>query len=423
MSATQHTSPSGHEGADASQVSGRSFDAVVIGGGVIGLASAWQASRRGLAVAVVDPYPGHGASWAAAGMLAPVTEAHYGEEALLHLSLASARLWGAFAEELEADTGSDIGYRRCGTMLVAFDDDDRMAARQLYEFQLKLGLQVRWVSGREAREMEPNLAPGIRGALWAPNDHQVRTRHLVRALLDACQESEVAFVPERAVALEAPGGRLSAVRLASGIRLTCGAAVLAAGSWSRSVDGLPELAQVPLRPVKGVILRLAPAPLTASATPETEPPPLLTRTVRGMVQGSHVYLVPRADGSIVLGATSEERGFDTTVSVGALHDLIRLARRLVPGVTEMVLADATAGLRPATADNGPVIAAMGGDSGAEGLVLAFGHYRNGILLTPITASAVSAWLCGDPAPDEVSAFGPSRFCAPGSPGLPADGVR
>ena len=376
-------------------------DVVVVGAGVIGLSVAWRAAQAGMSVVTADPEPGRGASWAAAGMLAPVTELHYGEEGLLALNLAAARRWDGFAAELAAVAGP-VGYLRSGTLLVAADEDDRVWARELFEYQQSLGLEVEWLSASAARELEPALAPGVRAALWAPHDHQVHNRQLIAALLTAATAAGVQLVGEAVEEIERTGPAVSGVRLASGRSLSCGAVVLAAGCWSPLVGGLPPAAVPAVRPVKGQILRLG----------RSSQGPLLGRSVRAVVEGSSLYLVPRQDGSLVVGATVEERGFDTTVVAGAVYEMLRDARRVVPGVSEMVLDEAVAGLRPGSPDNGPVVGAV---SSVPGLVLATGHYRNGILLAPVTADAVVALLAGGEPPPELAAFGPDRFAASAVP--------
>jgi glycine oxidase len=373
------------------------YDVVVVGGGVIGLAAAWKIAVRAMTVAMVDPEPGRGASWAAAGMLAPVSEVHHGEESLLALNLASARRWPAFAAELQEAVGRPIGYRPSGTLVVAADDGDRAWTEELYRFQRELGLEVEWLTGRRARQLEPGIAPGVRAAISVPGDHQVDNRLLVGALLDAARQAGVALHRHQAAALECAGGAVSGVRLAGGTTLRASAVVLAAGCWSGQLDGLPADA-VPVRPVKGQILRLL----------RSERAPVLDRTVRGIVQGSSVYVVPRENRTVVVGATVEERGFDTAATAGAVYELLRDAHRVVPGITEMVLGEVSAGLRPGSPDNAPIVgrASVGG---VDGLVVATGHYRHGILLTPLTAAAVAALVAGDDPPDEMAPFGPGRF--------------
>lgn len=370
-------------------------DVVVIGAGVIGLAVAWRAAQAGMDVVVVDPEPARGASWVAAGMLAPVTELHYGEEALLELNLAAARRWDVFAAEIEGVAGP-VGYRRTGTLLVAADEDDRAWAAELHAFQAKLGLESQWLTGSQARHLEPALAPGVRGGVWAPGDHQVHNRQLLEALESAVSAAGARLVRQEVTSLECAGGSVTGVRLSSTTEMTCRSVVLAAGCRSAEMDGVPSEAVPVVRPVKGQILRLHPR--TGGLT--------MARSVRAVVEGSSVYLVPRQDGSLVVGASVEEQGFDTAVTAGAVYELLRDARRVVPAVSEMVLAEASAGLRPGSPDNGPLV---GASPSVDGLVVATGHYRNGILLAPITADAVVAVLSGGTPPPELAPFGPERF--------------
>jgi glycine oxidase len=374
-------------------------DVVVVGAGVIGLSVAWRAAQAGIDVVVADAQPARGASWVAAGMLAPVTEVRYDEEALLELNLAGARRWDGFAAALEAVAGP-FGYRPSGTLLVAAEEDDRVWAKELFAFEADLGLDVQWLTGSEARRMEPALAPGVRGALWAPGDHQVDNRRLLEALLVALAAAGGHLVRQEVVSLERAGGALCGVRLASGEELACRSVVLAAGCRSGQLGGLPPEARPPVRPVKGQILRLGPG---AGG-------PSLSRSVRAVVEGSSLYLVPRQDGTVVVGATVEEQGFDTAVGAGAVYEMLRDAHRVVPAISEMVLAEASAGLRPASPDNGPLV---GPSPALDGLVVATGHYRNGILLAPLTAEAVVAVLRGEAPPAELAPFAPARFGAPG----------
>lgn len=370
---------------------------VVVGGGVIGLATAWRAAGRGLSVTVLDPEPGRGAAWAAAGMLAPVTEAHYGEEDLIRLNLESARRWPGFAGELGQEGGIDVGYRACGTLAVAGDADDRAVLVDLHRFQRSLGLQAELLPSRECRALEPLLAPSVRGGLLAAGDHQVDNRRLVGALLAAADRRGVELRRTRAAEILVSAGRAVGVVTGDGDDVHAGSVLLAAGCWSGQVAGLPPELASSVRPVKGHIVRLrGPAG-----------PALLSRNVRGLVQGSPLYLVPRADGTIVLGASVEEQGFDTTVRAGPVSELLRRAVELVPALAEVELAETAAGLRPGSADNAPLV----GRSSLPGLVAATGHFRNGILLAPLTADAVAAVLTGDEEPAAVAPFSPRRRAA------------
>jgi len=250
------------------------------------------------------------------------------------------------------------------------------------------------------RELEPNIAPGVRSGLLAQGDHQVQTRRFVTALVAAASARSVEWHRAPVTAIDVSGGAVRGVHC-DGTELTAPVVVLAAGCWSGSVAGLPAGVVPPVRPVKGQILRLA-----GDATR-----PLLGRSVRGLVQGSSFYLVPRADGTVVLGATVEERGYDTTVTAGAVYELLRDARRVVPGVSELELTEARAGLRPGSPDNAPVV----GPSTVAGLVIATGHHRNGILHSPLTADAVAATATGSAPPAEMAPFGPTRFAGQPAP--------
>jgi glycine oxidase len=351
----------------------------VVGGGVIGLACAWDLSRNGHEVTVVAPAPGRdGASWVAAGMLAPVTEAQFGESALTRLLVEGAGRWPAFATELEDATGHTIDYDTAGTVTVALNSSDRASLDDLLAYQHTLGLEAHRRSASECRALIPELSPTLRGGIEVPGDHHVDNRALLGALVEACRRGGVTFV-EGTVGALAGGAAGPALALADGRWLRPDLVVLAAGAGIRAIDGLAGAGLPSVRPVKGHILRLGPAD-GATGTPS----PFLNRTVRGIVHGRSVYLVPRRDGSVVVGATVEERGSDTAVRVGAVHELLSDARAIVPGLDELELVEAATGLRPATPDNMPRI----GWTALDGVVAAVGHYRNGVLLAPLTAAAV-----------------------------------
>ncbi|MFE0457506.1 glycine oxidase ThiO [Streptomyces sp. NPDC058914] len=379
-------------------MSSRTSDVLVVGGGIIGLVTAWRAAQRGFATAVVDPEPGGGAAQVAAGMLAAVTELHYGEQTLLGLNLASARRYPDFAAELTEATGQDLGYRRSGTLAVALDADDRAHLRELHALQQRSGLESQWLSGRECRRLEPMLAPGVRGGLRVDGDHQIDPRRLAGALVTACERAGVVFHRTWAERLSVVAGRAAGVLTRAGTPLAAGQVVLAAGSLSGRLAGVPDEVLPPVRPVKGQVLRL---------TVPRRYAPFLTRTVRAVVRGSHVYLVPRENGELVVGATSEELGWDTTVTAGGVYELLRDAHELVPGITELPLTETRAGLRPGSPDNAPLL----GPTELDGLLLATGHYRNGVLLTPVTGDAMAHALATGELPDEARPFTPRRFAA------------
>ncbi|MET8585469.1 glycine oxidase ThiO [Streptomyces collinus] len=379
-------------------MSSRTSDVLVIGGGIIGLVTAWRAAQRGLATAVVDPEPGGGAARVAAGMLAAVTELHYGEETLLALNLESARRYPDFAAELTELTGHDLGYRRCGTLAVALDADDRAHLRDLHALQRRSGLESEWLSGRDCRRLEPMLAPGVRGGLRVDGDHQIDPRRLASALVAACERAGVVFHRAWAERLDVVRDRAAGITTADGTALVAGRVVLAGGSLSGRLAGVPDEVLPPVRPVKGQVLRL---------TVPRRCAPFLNRTVRAVVRGSQVYLVPRENGELVVGATSEELGWDTTVTAGGVYELLRDAHELVPGITELPLTETRAGLRPGSPDNAPLL----GPSGLDGLLLATGHYRNGVLLTPVTGDVMARVLADGELPPEARPFTPRRFGA------------
>jgi glycine oxidase len=374
----------------------RAPDVLVVGGGVIGLGIAWRAAAAGLRVTVVDPAPGSGASRVAAGMVAPVTEAHYNEESLFRLNLESAARYPEFVAELIATTGIDPAYSTAGTVIAAADADDLRWAQELQAFHGRLGLPTTPLTTRELRSLEPFLTPGLRGGLLVSSDVQVDPRRLVAALLHACRGVGVDFVEASVQGVTRSGDTATGVTLGDGSTRAAGQVVIAAGAWCGLLDGLPPGAFAALRPVKGQLLRLQVPPAMR---------PLLRHNVRGMVHGTSVYLVPRADGELVVGATMEDQGFDTTVTAGAVHDLLRDAYELVPAIGELALVETSAGLRPGTTDHGPLL----GRAHLESLVVATGHFRNGILLAPITVDVIRDVLLGEDLPPVAVPFAADRF--------------
>jgi len=372
-------------------------EVLVAGGGIIGLAVAWQAARRGLSVRVVDDAPGTGSTHAAAGMLAPVTEVAYGEERLLALGRASLARYPSFVAELEQASGCAVGLRTAGTLLLGFDEDDLRAIDELHAFQRELGLDAERLTPRACRRREPGLSPRLRGGLHVPGDHSVDPRAFHAALLVAGQRAGVEVVPARAAELLVEDGRAAGVLLEDGSALRADTVVLALGARSGRLPGVPEGA-VPVRPVKGQILRL-------------RGEPVLEGTVRALVRGRAVYLVPYGADGLVVGATMEELGFDARVTAGAVLDLLRDAVEVAPGLTELELVETLTRFRPGTPDNAPLLGACA----LPGLVLATGHHRNGVLLTPVTADAIAELLAGGALPEVAAPFGAERFGAARTP--------
>jgi glycine oxidase len=379
----------------------RSFDAIFVGGGVIGLSCAWRAARGGARVAVLDrAEPPAGATRVAAGMLAPVGELAFGEPELLEMTLASAQLYPDFVAELEAATGESTGYVHQGAIHIALDRDEAAELRRVHDLQRSLGLEAEWLPPRRCRELEPGLTPSFNGGVHAPGEAAVDPRALTAALLAGLLEAQPraggAPLAELRTGVEVVAGifageRLAGVRTAAGEELHADAVVLAAGAWSGQAEWLPEPARPPVRPVKGQIVELRSRDGAAPC--------------ERIVASERVYLVPRPDGRLIVGATSEEQGFDAAVTAGGVHELLREAYRLLPDIAEMELIDSMAGLRPGTPDNLPLI----GPGAIEGLILATGHYRNGILLAPLTADAIAALLAGEHLPEAVAPAHPTRL--------------
>ena len=357
---------------------------VVVGGGVIGLSCALAAASKGWQTTIVDRNPGQGAGWAAAGMLAPTAEAHFGEESLVRLLVAGAAAWPAFAADLERRSRMDIGYVSTGTLLVAKDGSDRAELRRVVEFQRSLGLSVADLRAEDLRSLEPSLSPMLAAGALLPEDHQVSNRRLLAALVAACEALGVGFVADEVSSVSWTSS-FATVTLASGRAMTTGATLLALGARTGLIEaalgGLPAV-----RPVKGHILRLRSVR------------PVLDHTVRATVRGRSVYLVPRHDGELVVGATVEERGFDERVQAGEVFGLLDDARRILPGIDELEFVEATVGLRPATSTNAPIIERV--DDGP--VLVATGHFRNGVLLAPLTARIILGELEG--VPDQASSL-------------------
>jgi len=385
-------------------------DVVVAGGGVIGTAIAWRAAAAGLDVVLADPAEGDAASLVAAGMLAPVSEALFGEGALLRVNLLALARFPPFAAELEQVTGHRVGLRREGTLAVAYDAGDYAALMRLTAFRRSAGLDAEELDSRACRKLESFLTPDVHGGVLFPGDWSVDNRRYAAALRAAAAAAGVRTVRDRvttvlttnraddADGLDGADGRARGVALADGSEIGAGQVVVAAGSWSGAVHGLPAALRSAVRPVKGQLLRLRHPPGM---------PPVLTHTIRATVRGADVYLVPRADGEVIVGATQEERGPDLTVTAGAVHDLLHDAMSVLPVTSELILAETCAGLRPGTPDNGPIV----GRAAPGGVLLATGHYRNGILMSAATADAIVACLTGQPPTAEWEPFGPGRFLA------------
>ncbi len=363
---------------------------LIIGAGTIGLSIGWELARTGTPVQIFDrDAPGRGATWKAGGMLTPDAELQFEESELYRLNHESLDRWPAFVETLERETGIDLGFRTEGTLTVAPDEDSAAAMERVYKFQKKVGADVERLTGAEAREHEPFLAPHVAGAVYT-DDAQVNNRALVRALVAGINNYEGSIHSQTPVEAVDPDADAPAVVTAAGDRIEGQQVIVAAGAWSRQIEGLDEAVRPPVRPVRGQILEL-----------ESRP----TFDLRHVVRGPDAYLVPKADGRVLVGATSEEKGFEKAVTAGGLYNLLEGALELVPGLRELTVRRSDVGLRPGTRDNAPLL----GPSGAPGVLYATGHYRHGILLTPVTAQEIATLVRTGTVSEWLEAFLPARF--------------
>lgn len=368
-------------------------DAVIIGGGVIGLAIARALCRRGIerVVLIERGRLGMEASHAAAGMLAPQVEAD-GADDFLELASASRDLYPSLARELREETGIDIELETTGTLLLAFNERDEEEAQRRFDWQSRAGLSVEHLTAEEARRLEPCISPALRGALRFPRDWQVENRRLLAALAAACDRLGVRLLTgTSAESLRLERGRVTSVETSRG-RLSAPAVVVACGAWTSSLSLEDKhTASVRIEPVRGQMLCF-----------EANP-----RPARHVIYSPRGYIVPRLDGRLLAGSTTEHAGFDKSVTGRGLQVIMKQALEIAPGIGSLPVLDTWAGLRPRSLDDLPV---LGMSAETSGLFYATGHYRNGILLAPITGELIAEQVAGgDGARAQMSAFSPDRF--------------
>jgi glycine oxidase len=363
----------------------------IVGGGVIGLSIGWRLAAAGCEVDIFErAEAGHGASRAAAGMLSAGLEVEPGGEALLALARRSQALWPGFARVLTSAAGMDVGYRDEGTLAVALTRDDAEQLSFTVAFQRRLGIAIEMLTGTAARDIEPRLHPGIVSAARCGSDHQVDNRRVVMALKRALAAAGGRLHEQCEAGLDMAAGRLAGLVVGDRSH-RAEIVVIAAGAWSRSVAGLPAELRPPVRPIKGQMLALK----MAADDP----------LVRHVIWSPRAYFVPRRDGRLLVGATVEERGFDPSVTAGAIYALLESARRTIPSVEDLAIDEIWCGFRPGSRDDAPIL----GPTAIDGLVMATGHHRSGILLTPITAAAITDYVLSGIVPEEIRPFGLDRF--------------
>lgn len=374
----------------------KQFDAAIIGGGVIGCAVAWRLAQGGMRVVVVERGEvGREASFAAGGMLAPLAEADEADD-LFDLCVASRAMYADFARELQEASGIDVEYRTEGTLYLSLTDEDDEELERRWRWQHAAGLNVKRLNADCARKLEPQINAKLRWALKFPDDHQVSNRLLMVALQAAAQKAGVelqAQTEARQLLIESIAGRKQIVGVATSRgEVRSKTVVVTAGSWSSLLDAGGEtlLSAMNVAPVHGQMVAV-----------EMPVPP-----VSHVIYSCRSYVVPRLGGFVIAGSTSDKFGFEKRVTAGGVASIIERAKEILPGFGELAITETWSGLRPRAADGLPVI---GVDSNVAGLIYATGHYRNGILLTPVTAKAVSEIILKGESSIRLSAFNPLRF--------------
>jgi glycine oxidase len=371
----------------------RRAELVIVGGGLAGLICAWRGAEAGFDVVVCDSPDRPAAAEVAAGMIAPVGEASWGEAEALAAGLAAAASWPEFAELLGRRAGLPVPYRRCGSLHVALDRDEAAELRRRSELSARHQLPARELLGSECRRLEPGLAPEVTAGISAPEEAEVDPRALLAALRSAARAAGAKLIATEVAEV----GRT--VQLTDGSRIDAERIAICAGAWAGAERLLGPSQRLPVRPLRGEVVRLK-AP--AGGLP-----------CERIVVGERFYVVPRLSGEVVLGATSEERGFDLRVSAGGVHELLRECYRALPEIAELELVEVAAGLRPGSPDNAPIFGSLDARDGGPAPIVAAGLHRHGILLAPLLASGFDALLAGEQLPAELGPFGAERFLRSG----------
>lgn len=366
----------------------------IIGGGITGASIAYHlASTKSLNISVLDSDVARGATRVAAGMLAPVAEAVYGEERLLDTMLGAARYWGELAEKLRDDFGLDVGLRNTGSLLIGATPNDTVEINRAKSFYDRLGLACTYLSKSELDSIEPTLSPMISGGIFTEIDNQVDNRKAHIALIEASKRLGVDFVKHDATQINRIGDSFE-ISLEDETCIKADKIVLAFGVTKDAIKGVPDFIYDSLRPVRGEVIRIR----TNKFIPAPE------RIVRYLVEGRPGYIVPRLDGEIVIGATQEEKGFDASTKVRSTYELLRDALRVIPALGEMEIAEINVGFRPATNDNFPILGQVEQD-----LFCALGSFRHGILLSSIIGRGIAEMISGPTTSIELGLFTPNRL--------------
>jgi glycine oxidase len=363
------------------------FDVAIAGGGLIGATIAFELARAGLHVAVFDRQePGEGSSWAAAGILSPAPE-NAGMISTVPLGLASLQLYPEFVASVEEISGESVGYRARGTLEALFSSDAQEKLSTIIALHHGLGLKAEPVSAEDAREMEPALSPDLEAAVFRPDEARVDNRALTRAVLCAAERSGVKLFPGSNVQSVAKDGGRGAGLIVDGEKIESRWTVIAAGCFSAEIEGVAQYA--PVRPAKGQMIALRAKDFS----------------IERVLWSDHVYLVPRNDGRILAGSTVEYVGFEKQVTADGVQKILTAALQLAPALAHAQIEETWAGLRPDSPDHLPII----GPTDLDGLLIATGHFRSGILLAPISAQLIREWITMQNVSVDWARFSPTRF--------------
>lgn len=364
---------------------------IIVGGGIIGLSIGWQLARKGRYVEVYDKgEAGRGAAWVSAGMLAPQAEMGFEEIELFQLCRHSLELYPEYLSMLKDDSGINVQLDRCGSLMTGFHRDESERLRRLYDFREKVGLPVKWITGSEAREIEPLLSPKCTNAIWIPEDAQIDNHALLRALISAFKNKGGRLIENAKIEeIRIKNSKVIGIRVNSD-KIDCENLIISAGAWSKLIPGIPEDILPPVRPVKGQII-------TLEMTDECR--------INPAIRGQDVYLVPKSDGRLLVGASNEDLGFDTEPTAGEIFRFLERGWETIPCIYDLHIKSIDVGLRPGSRDHNPIL----GNTYIGGLYFATGHYRNGVLLAPLTGICISDLIVNGSTFDEIDFFNISRF--------------
>tara|TARA_Y100001001_G_scaffold89507_1_gene87457 strand:- start:304 stop:1419 length:1116 start_codon:yes stop_codon:yes gene_type:complete len=367
---------------------------LIIGGGIIGLSIAWRLIGIGKKVVVVDKRNlGKEASWAAAGMLSGRLDLKPSEKRLLPIFEKSHHAWPKFAKELENKSGKHIGYRKEGTLMIACDINEEQKLKNNYNFLKNNNIHVSWLSGNKIREKEPYVSNNVLSGFFSPEDHHVNNRYILDALITILKKNKNNCIFKENTEVEkiiTDKDQVIGVQTRNETIKTK-EIIICSGAWTNKIKNI-EIKEVPIRPVKGQMVCLK--------------MPKNISLLKHILWRENVYLVPRDNSDLIIGATEEEMGFDKSLTAGGIYNLLKIAREVLPAIENLSIVESWAGLRPATRDEAPII---GPSKKIKGLIYATGHHRNGILLAPLTSNVIKNYYLNGKIENDFNNLRPGRF--------------